>query len=86
MKLRDFFIASAALMLTLSPFNGIAQDSETIQTETLLHGCVIDADGWSWQYTQYGFYQFAPSADLNVELVKADNTMSAKNGILEFNL
>ncbi len=81
MKLRDFFIASAALMLTLSPFNGIAQDSETIQTETLLHGCVIDADGWSWQYTQYGFYQFAPSADLNVELVKADNTMSAKNGI-----
>ncbi len=80
MKLRDYFIASAVATLSLFP-HGVAAQEATVQTETLLHGCVIDADGWSWQYTQYGFYQFAPSADLDVELVKADNTMSAKNGI-----
>lgn len=79
MKLRDYFIASTVAMLYLLPHGVAAQDA--VQTETLLHGCVIDADGWSWQYTQYGFYQFAPAADLNVELVKADNTMTAKNGI-----
>ena len=82
MKLREILKVSALLFACHAFLPAGAQESgETVRTGPLLYGSVINANGWNWSNSVYGFYSIEPRENTSVDLVKEVNVMSSDNGI-----
>ena len=82
MKLREILKVSALLFACHAFLPAGAQESgESVRTGPLLYGSVINANGWNWSNSVYGFYSIEPRENTSVDLVKEVNVMSSDNGI-----
>lgn len=78
MRLKHYLtFALLATMPTAMPM--AAQESDSEQEGTMLYGRVVHADGWGYNFSQYGFYSFPAVENTTVTLEKKDNTLG-ENG------